>query len=69
MSVPMHPVTSSRITYVGWQDDVLYVTFTKGATYKYNAVPEDVFNELKNHESPGKYFEYNIKGHYNSEHI
>ena len=69
MAVPMFPVRSSRITFIGWEDGTLYVSFTKGATYKYSAVSKDAFDEMLASDSVGVYFEHNIKGHYNSEEV
>lgn len=65
----MHPVTSSNLSYVGWQDGTLYITFHSGKKYKYNNVPENVFNDLKNSSSVGKTFNTIIRGNYTSEEI
>lgn len=65
----MHSVTSSNLNSIGWQDGTLYVNFSKGGNYKYNNVPESVFNEFKNSSSVGTYFHSHIRGHYTSERI
>jgi hypothetical protein len=71
MATPMHPVSSSNISYLGYDEDdkTLYVTFSKGGTYKYLNVSEETFNEFKNSSSVGKYYLSNIKGKYESSKI
>jgi len=68
MAAPMYPVVSSQLSYIGYDKDTqeLYVTFIKGDTYKYDNVPEIVFNEFRNSGSIGKYYLQNIKGKYTS---
>lgn len=69
MAVPMFPVNSSNLDYIGWQDCTLYITFKKGYKYKYEEVPEEVFKELKESTSIGSYYHANIKGKYTSSKI
>ena len=61
----MVPVVSSNLSSVGYEAETqtLYVTFTNGSTYTYEAVPEDVYQGLSA-ESVGKYLNQNVKGHY-----
>lgn len=62
----MVPVVSSNLSSVGYEAETqtLYVTFTNGSTYTYEAVPEDVYQGLLSAESVGKYLNQNVKGHY-----
>ena len=66
MSTPMIPVSSSQISYIGYntEDGNLYVTFSNKHTFRYNKVPLEVYNELKDASSVGKYFNANIKNSY-----
>lgn len=71
MPIPMHPVESSNISYIGYDYDTqeLYITFIKGDTYKYDNVPEQVFKEFLEASSVGKYYISNIRGQYTSNKI
>lgn len=71
MPIPMHPVESSNISYIGYDYDTqeLYITFIKGDTYKYDNVPEQVFKEFLEASSVGKYYINNIRGQYTSNKI
>ena len=71
MPIPMHQVSSSNISYIGYDYDTqeLYITFIKGYTYKYDNVPEQVFNKFKKSSSVGKYYIANIRGKYTSNKI
>jgi len=71
MAIPMHPVSSSNISYIGYDYDTqeLYITFVKGDTYKYDNVPEQVFKEFLEASSVGKYYIVNIRGQYTSNKI
>ena len=62
-------VNSSNIKSVDWDAKTLEVDFHRGATYRYSEVPEEVFNQLINAQSVGKYFNGNIAKHYSSERI
>lgn len=68
MAIPMYPVNSSQLSYIGYDEDTqeLYITFIKGDTYKYNLVPEQVYKEFLSSASVGKYYINNIRGKYNS---
>ena len=59
-------IQSSLIREVSYQpeDKVLTVIFNKGGKYRYHSVGEDVYNELVNATSVGKYFHSFIKGRY-----
>lgn len=60
-------VTSTNIESIGYDPETktLEVEFKKsGSVYRYDAVPEEVFEELKNAQSVGTYFGKAIKGVY-----
>lgn len=58
----MTPVVSSNIKEIGYNNESkeLYVTFARGATYRYDSVPEVVYNQLKNSSSKGSFVNVNI---------
>lgn len=66
MTTPMHPVSSSQISYIGYDEDTntLYVTFKNGSTFKYEDVPKSKYDKLLNSSSIGSYFIKNIKNNY-----
>lgn len=48
------PVSSSRVSSIGWEDDVLEIEFKSGQIYRYDAVPEARYQELVGASSVGK---------------
>ncbi len=60
----MYNVVSSNIDSIGWEDDILSVTFLSGSTYEYYNVDEHVYDEMLNADSKGRYLARNIKGYY-----
>ena len=60
----MIPVSSSHLRSIGYEDGILRVSFRNGRSYSYSGVPYNVFKELLNAESKGKYFEKFIKNIY-----
>ena len=66
MTTPMHPVKSSQLSYIGFDDEnnKLYVTFNNNKTYEYSDVPYRVWKEFKSSTSVGSYFSKNIKNKY-----
>jgi len=62
----MHPVSSSNIASVGYdnESESVYVEFLNGSTYKYNGVSESEFENLKTASSVGSYFNRNYKNVY-----
>lgn len=60
----MIPVASSNLNSVGYENGTLYIAFNSGGLYSYSNVPENVFHELLNASSKGKYFHAYINGHY-----
>jgi hypothetical protein len=59
-------VYSSDAQSVGYDPDTqtLTVTFSRGGTYAYTGVPEDVAQEAANAASVGSYLNDNVKGNY-----
>ena len=64
--VKMYKVDSSQISSVGYSPDTetMYVEFKNGQVYRYLEVPENVFNNLKNSSSPGRFFLSSVKQYY-----
>lgn len=60
----MHPVSSTDISSIGYENGTLYIRFHKGGTYAYFNVPESVYAGLMSAGSHGKYFHAFIKGSY-----
>lgn len=62
----MIEVESSNIAAVGYEDDTstLVVRFNSGSEYRYYGVAKEVFDELLNAPSKGRYFNQNIRGIY-----
>jgi hypothetical protein len=57
-------LVSSTIKSVEYDDDAreLDITFTSGKTYRYFNVPLEIYAELLDAGSKGKFFNDNIKG-------
>jgi hypothetical protein len=64
--VEMIPVESSSIKKVGYdaEEKEMYIRFVSGFLYVFQAVPEELFDELVNADSVGSYFAVNVKGQY-----
>jgi len=58
------PLASSNLSACRYDADgrVLQIRFRSGRTYDYKDVPEDLAEGLKQADSPGQYFNSNIKG-------
>lgn len=54
---------SSSIQSCDYDDEkkILTVTFVRGKSYQYADVPKPVYEDLKDAESPGKYFQAYIR--------
>ena len=65
MAVEMKPIASSNLTAAGYDEDTktLHLAF-KNATYTYEGVDKDTYNELLNSTSKGAFFHSQIKGRY-----
>jgi hypothetical protein len=59
-------VESSNLASVGYNEEkqILEVEFKHGGVYQYFDVPENVYKELMNADSHGKYFSANIRHDY-----
>lgn len=59
-------VQSSMIASLGYDANTstLEVEFNSGAVWQYYEVPENVYYDMKNSGSLGKFFHANIKGQY-----
>lgn len=64
-----HVTRSSMISEIEYDETekLLKLKFSKGGWYEYKDVPKEVYNELLNAESIGKYFLANIKSKYETE--
>lgn len=65
----MKSVNSSNIDSIGYNatKKQLFVKFKNDTIYVYKDVPKDVWNELQNVESKGKFVYYEIKDVYDYE--
>jgi len=59
-------VNSSMLTCFGYDADnsTLEVEFKNGVVWQYSGVAENVYHDMKNSASAGKFFHANIKGQY-----
>lgn len=59
-------VESSNIASIGYdaENEILEIEFNHGGVYQYIDVPENVYEELMNADSHGRYFVHNIKDDY-----
>lgn len=64
-AIPREPVQSSNIQSVGWQDRTLEIEFKNGL-YQFLDVPRQVYEELRDAESHGRYFNSRIRNHFQS---
>lgn len=57
---------SSVLSRASYDSDTqtLTITFRKGGSYTYEGVPQDVFEGLRDADSPGQYYSTQIKGVY-----
>jgi hypothetical protein len=71
MPINHHVTRSSMITEMEYDEaeKLLRLKFAKGGWYEYQDVPEEVYQELLNAESIGKYFLASIKGKFPTEKI
>lgn len=62
----MISVSSNRLEAVGYDErlKLLHIQFVDGSLYEYYEVPKNVYIELINASSAGKYFHKYIKGIY-----
>jgi len=64
-------VESSNLASIGYdvENEILEVEFKHGGVYQYFEVPENVYRELMNADSHGKYFAANIRNDFKYEKI
>lgn len=69
-AIPIPPSTNiAQVQYDGETGD-LFITFVKGATYRYSDVPADVATRFNTPgQSAGKYFRANILNQYLGEEV
>lgn len=69
MTIEMKPVQSSNIKAVGYEAEsqTLAIQFGSGATYHYKGVPKDIYDDLCQCESFGRFHAQNIKGKFEYE--
>ena len=67
----MIEVTSSNIESVGYDNDeqTLFVKFKSGTTYSYSEVLVEIYDEMLQADSKGKYFYANIRNVYSFEKV
>jgi len=64
-----HPVSSSLISSIAHDGDILEVVFNSGQTYRYSGVTPEEFAALKDAKSIGRHFGTHIRGQYQHERI
>ena len=57
-------VISSNLYSVGYENNVLEISFNDGSLYRYSPVPMNVYAALMRAPSKGKYFHAYIKDRY-----
>lgn len=64
--IAMLPVESSMANAVGYDEEnqVLQIEFYNGATYQFSGVEPQIWEELQETDSVGRYFNAEIRGNY-----
>ncbi len=62
MAMQMIPVSSSNITAAGHDAGTMRVRFSNGTMYDYAGVSAELFNDMLQSESVGRFYHANIKG-------
>lgn len=67
----MKPVKSSNVKAAGYDAEAqaLHIQFGNGATYRYSGVPKDVYDDLCQCESIGRFVANNLKGKFEHERL
>ena len=60
----MIPVASSNLAAVGYDQDIMVVSFRNGTAYEYSSVPKSVYEGLLSASSKGQYLHSFVKGRY-----
>jgi hypothetical protein len=66
--IPRQPVQSTAIAKIGYSKrrHILEIEFVNGAVYRYLEVPAAAYRNLISAESKARFYDFNIKGHYES---
>lgn len=69
--VEMLPVDSLMANALGYdaENHILQVEFNNGAVYQYTGVESEIWDELQETDSIGKYFNHEIRGNYQCERV
>jgi len=62
-------VDSSNLDAVAMGEDTMYIRFNGGRVYAYTNISPTIYADLIGADSVGRYFNANIKGHYEYEEI
>lgn len=62
-------VVSSNIKRIGYTDNNLIVEYLSGTKYKYKNVPKEVYDQLLESDSKGRFMNSNIKSKYEYERL
>lgn len=64
--LPMRPVQSTMAKAVGYdpQRNLLQIEFKNGSVYQYEGVDAQTWHDLQETDSPGRFFNREIKGNY-----
>ena len=65
----LNEVMSSNINAVGYENNNLIVEYKSGTKYKYIDVPKNIYEELLEAESKGRYMNTKIKNKFNFERL
>jgi hypothetical protein len=58
---------STAVDYVEWEDGVLFVSLANGNSYSYPDAPYSVFEDWKNADSAGAFYNREVRGQYGEE--
>jgi hypothetical protein len=66
--IQRQPVQSTAIAKIGYSKrrHILEIEFVNGAVYRYLEVPAAAYRNLISAESKARFYDFNIKGHYES---
>lgn len=66
--IPMLPVHSTMANSIGYDPDrqLLQIEFKNGSVYEYEGVDEETWEDLLSTNSPGRFYNSEIKGNYRS---
>ena len=66
--IPMLPVHSTMANSIGYDRDrqLLQIEFKNGSVYEYEGVDEETWEDMLSTNSPGGYYNREIKGNYRS---